>query len=257
MSRFARTQAGRDFRDGESRIERANLGTLWDWAGSIAEARLRPKPCTLLCAVLGKPQPPGSVPTTGIRGLDLDFEALTEFAHEPGEHCPAPLAVTVTPMGLFADQIQEAGKRNPRQVITRTPCRCMILFPLPPHPFRASCCHVFPLVVSVTVTLVTVTVKVFLAKTHFFTTFVLQYCYINTAFVLQSHYSIATLVLQFPAARLEVRKGRFPTAWEHPLISACVRKMRKPQNLRKVRKRHRFQIMSIMLLVTVTSMGEG
>lgn len=43
-----------------------------------------------------------------------------------------------------------------------------------------------------------------------------------------------------------------PTAWEHPLISACVRKTRKPQNLQKVRKRHRFQIMAIILLVTVT-----
>lgn len=85
----------------------------WSWgarnpsgfrlSGPVGRSRLRPAPWTLICAVLGaSPQPPGSVPVTGIRGFDLDFEALAEFAHEGGAHCPAPLIVTVTLSGFGA-----------------------------------------------------------------------------------------------------------------------------------------------------------
>lgn len=72
-------------------------------SGPVGRSGLRPAPRTLICAVLGaSPQPPGSVPVTGIRGFNLDFEALAEFAHETGEHCPTPFVVTVTLSGLCA-----------------------------------------------------------------------------------------------------------------------------------------------------------
>lgn len=77
MFRFAQTETGRDLREDKGSIERGELGALWGETGSFEAGKLRNKPSILVCAILGKPQPPknkkapstrapGSNPTTGV-----------------------------------------------------------------------------------------------------------------------------------------------------------------------------------------------
>lgn len=78
MFRFAQTETGRDLREDKGSIERGELGALWGETGSFEAGKLRNKPSILVCAILGKPQPPK-------RGREQELTSLRSVCAERRE----------------------------------------------------------------------------------------------------------------------------------------------------------------------------